>query len=236
MKVPTPRPDSTAPQELRTDVILLDIIRYTLLPNEKQYQALFYLNRIIGTITGLLDMGAVLHRERVIRCAIPNGDGCFFVLNPRVAGYGPLLALFLRNFLLFNNRFLDNLFTGVRISVHHGPIIPIEFLGAENFVGDGLNVCARLLVKGVERRAPGFYNGDGNYVIVSAQAWEAFQALFPPDKPEVQAYLRKIQFSHSREFAVKDKHKQVPEHRGRFIECAKRIGSAPPRPKALLAS
>ncbi|HKI97669.1 MAG TPA: hypothetical protein VKB51_04245 [bacterium] len=237
MKLPTPHPDSTPPQPLHTDVILLDIIKYTLLPNQKQYQALFYLNRIIGTITSLLDMGEVLHKkESVIRRAIPNGDGCYFVLNPRVAGYGPLLALFLRNFLLFNNRFLDHLFNGVRVSVHHGPIIPVEFLGVENFVGDGLNVCARLLVPGVQTRAKHFYAGEGNYVIASAQAWEAFHELFPPEREDVQAYLRKIQFTHSREFAVKDKHKQVLEHRARFIDCAKLIGSAPPRPKALLAS
>jgi hypothetical protein len=236
MKVPSPRPDAKAPQALRTDVILLDIIEYTLQPNEKQYQALFYLNRIIGTITNLLDMRSVLGEARVIRCAIPNGDGCFFVLNERIAGYGPLLALFLRNFLLFNNRYLDHLFNGVRTSVHHGPVIPIEFLGTENFVGEGLNVCARLQVQPVRSRAHSFYDGDGNYVIVSAQAWDAFHAMFPPDKEEVQAYLRKIHFTHSREFSIKDKHKHLPAYRGRFIDCAKAIGSAPPRIKALLAS
>lgn len=236
MTDPNLRPDSTAPQELRTDVILLDIIEYTLLPNEKQYQALFYLNRIIGTITSLLDMRPILGGEHVIRGAIPNGDGCYFVLNPRIAGYGPLLALFLRNFLLFNNRFLDHLFNGVRTSVHHGGVIPIRFLGTENFVGDGLNVCARLLTRGVQTRSQGFYTGESNYVVVSAQAWAAFHKLFPPDKPDVQTYLDKIRFRHSREFAVKDKHKTVPVHHGRFIDSAKRIGSAPPQPEALLAS
>ncbi len=235
-KLPTPHPGSQPPQEIRTDVILLDIIEYTLQPNAKQYQALYYLNRIIGTIINLLDMRSVLPEEKVIRGAIPNGDGCFFVLNPRVAGYGPLLALFLRNFLLFNNRSLDNLFNGVRTSVHHGPVIPIEFLGRENFVGEGLNVCARLQVRPVQDRAAGFYSGDGNYVIVSAQAWQAFRELFPPERKDVQAYLQKIDFSHSREFVVKDKHKLLPVHRARFIDCAKLIGSAPPRPKSLLAS
>ena len=236
MKLPPPRLDATAPQEIRTDVILLDVIEYTLLPNDKQYQALYYLNRIIGTITSLLDMRTVLHGDSVIRRAIPNGDGCYFVLEPRIAGYGPLLALFLRNFLLFNNRFLNQLFKGVRTSVHHGAIIPIEFLGAENFVGEGLNVCARLQGKAVHARARAFYADNENYVICSEQAWQAFHELFPPDKPEVQAYLRKIQFSQSREFAIRDKHRHLPGYRARFIDCAKVIGSAPPRPKALLAS
>jgi hypothetical protein len=236
MKLPNRSKASEAPQEIRTDVILLDIIEYTLQPNAKQYQALYYLNRIIGTITNLLDMRSMLHEERVIRGAIPNGDGCFFVLNPRIAGYGPLLALFLRNFLLFNNRYLDNLFNGVRTSVHHGPVIPIEFLGTENFVGEGLNVCARLQVRPVQTRASDFYDGSGNYVVVSAQAWEAFQEMFPAERSDVQAYLQKIDFSHSREFSIKDKHKQLPDYRARFIDCAKLIGSAPPRPKSLLAS
>jgi hypothetical protein len=48
--------------------------------------------------------------------------------------------------------------------------------------------------------------------------------------------LQKINFSHSRAFSIRDKHKHLPGYRGRFIDCAKRIGSAPPRPKALLAS
>ena len=236
MKVPAPRIDATPPEAIRTDVILLDIIEYTLQPNEMQYRALFYLNRIIGTITNLLDMRSMLHGESVIRCAIPNGDGCYFVLNPRIAGYGPLLALFLRNFLLFNNRFLDGLFSGVRTSVHNSEVIPIRFLGAENFVGEGLNVCARLQGRPVQSRARRFYDGDSNYVIVSEQAWAVFQELFPPDKREVQSYLRKIQFSNSAVFTIKDKHKQLPGYRARFIDCAKLIGSAPPQPKALLAS
>jgi hypothetical protein len=236
MKIPSIPADATAPPAIQTDVILLDIIEYTLQPNEKQYQALFYLDRIIGTITSLLNMRTVLQGEPIIRCAIPNGDGCFFVLNPRIAGYGPLLALFLRNFLLFNNRFLNHLFNGVRTSVHHGAVIPIAFLGAENFVGDGLNVCARLQGRSVKRRAEGFYDGEANFVIASQQAWQAFEALFPPDMPDVQAYLRKIRFRSSEPFAIRDKHAHVPVHRGRFIDCAKLIGSAPPRPRVLLAS
>jgi hypothetical protein len=236
MKVPTPRLDARPPAPIRTDVILLDIIEYTLQPNEKQYEALFYLNRIIGTITSLLDMRSVLKEEHVIRCAIPNGDGCFFVLNPRIAGYGPLLALFLRNFLLFNNRFLNHLFNGVRTSVHNGEVIPIEFLGSENFVGEGLNVCARLQARAVQTRARRFHEGDSNFVIVSEQAWRAFELLFPPERRDVQDYLRKIRFNQSEPFTIKDKHKQVPSYRGRFIDCAKVIGSAPPQPKVLLAS
>jgi hypothetical protein len=236
MKLPAARLDATSPEPIRTDVILLDIIEYTLQPNEKQYQALFYLNRIIGTITNLLDMRPVLQDEKVILGAIPNGDGCYLVLNPRIAGYGPLLALFLRNFLLFNNRFLNHLFNGVRTSVHHGSVIPIQFLGTENFVGEGLNVCARLQVRPVYNRARQFYEGDGNFVIVSDPAWQAFEELFPPARAEVQGYLRKIRFQSSAVFTIRDKHKQMASYRGRFIDCAKLIGSAPPQPKTLLAS
>ena len=236
MKIPVAPLDSTAPDEVCTDVILLDLIEYTLQSNDKQYQALFYLNRIVATITSLLEMRSMLHGERVIVGVIPNGDGCYLILNPRIAGYGPLLALFLRNFLLFNNRLLNRLFNGVRISVHHGAIIPVGFLGTENFVGEGLNVCARLQHRTVQNRAPDFYDGDDNYVVVSAQAWAAFEELFPPGTPDVQAYLKKVRFSHSREFSVRDKHKQVPSYRARFIDCARLIGSAPPRPKERMAS
>lgn len=231
-----PRARLTLPREITTDVILLDIIRYTILPNAKQYEALYYLNKIIGTVTGLLDMRPMLHGQRVLMGAVPNGDGCYFILNPRIAGYGPLLALFIRNFLLFNNRFLNHLFTGVRTSVHHGPILPIDFLGTKNYAGEGLNVCARLQGPAVERRTGRFYDGDGNYVMVSDPAWEAFHVLLPPDALDVKAYLRKIQFRASRPFTVKDKHKHQPGHRGRLIDCAKVIGSAPPRPKSRLAS
>ena len=231
-----PRADLKLPEEIRTDVILLDIIQYTTLPNAKQYEALYYLDRIIGTVTSLLDMRAMLQGESVLIGAVPAGDGCYFLLNPRIAGYGPLLALFLRNFLLFNNRFLNQLFKGVRSSVHHGTIIPVDFLGTKNFAGEGLNVCARLQGPLVERRTEKFYEEGANYVIVSAQAWEAFQELLPPHKAEVKTYLRKIQFRASRQFTVKDKHKHLPGHRGRFIDCAKVIGSAPPRPKPPAAS
>lgn len=236
MKIPTPRLDATAPEEVYTDAILLDIIEYTLLPNAKQYEVLYYLNKIIGTVTSLLEVRPALHGERVIQGAIPNGDGCYFVLNPRIAGYGPLLALFLRNFLLANNRLLDHLFKGVRTSVHHGPVIPVAFLGTENFVGDGLNVCARLQGRAVTRRAREFYGDDRNFVAVSAPAWAAFEALFPPGEQRVRTYLKKIRFSHSHPFTIRDKHRQVPSYRVRFIDSARLIGSAPPRPRELRAS
>ena len=230
---PIPRADFTLPPEVSTDVILLDIIQYTTLPNARQYEALYYLNRIIGTVTGLLDMRPMLQGERVLMGAVPAGDGCFLILNPRVAGYGPLLALFMRNFLLFNNRHLNQLFKGVRSSVHHGPILPIDFLGTKNYAGEGLNVCARLQGPGIERRTPRFYEGDDNYVIVSAQAWERFRALLPPSRVAAKAYLRKIQFRASRPFAVKDKHQHLPNHHGRFIDCGRVLGVAPPRPTSL---
>jgi hypothetical protein len=221
---------------MQADVVLLDIIRYTLLPNEKQYQVLYYLNRIIGTISALLEVRPVLRGESVIRGAIPNGDGCFLILHPRIAGYGPLMALFLRNFLLLNNRMLDQLFNGVRVSVNHGPIIPVQFLETQNFVGDGLNVCARLHGRAVQNRASAFYSGADDFVVVTRAAWERFEALFPPENPDVEAYLKKIRFTHSAEFPIRDKHSGRPAHRVRFIDCARVIGSAPPQPKARIAS
>ncbi len=232
MKLPRPPQfDDIADKEFRTDIILLDIIEYTLLPNERQYQCLYYLDKILRTVTGLLEVRSMVRGESVIRGSVPNGDGSYFILNPRIAGYGPLLALFLRNFLLFNNRFLDNLFDGVRTSVHHGAVIPISFMGTSNFVGEGLNVCARLIGRPVPAKARRFYDDDGNFVAVSEPAWEAFTTLFPPDKPEVQAYLEKIQFLHSRPVYIRDKHAHVPGYRLRFIDSAKLIGSAPPRAK-----
>ncbi len=172
----------------------------------------------------------------MIAGAIPNGDGCYLILNKRIAGYGPIFALFLRNFLLANNRVLDNLFSGVRTSVHCGEIIPVTFLETANFVGDGLNVCARLLTRTVQTRARHFYDGDENIVAVSEAAWEAFRALFPPERADVQQYLSKINFSHSRPYSIRDKHDKQPAHRVRFIDCARLIGSAPPRPKVRRAS
>lgn len=228
--------EGIAGREYQTDIILLDIIKFSLLSNERQYQCLYYLNKIIRTITNLLEVGSVLRGEKVIEGAIPTGDGSYFILNSRIAGYGPLLALFLRNFLLLNNRLLNNLFSGVRTSVHHGSIIPIRFLGTKNFVGDGLNVCARLLAGSVQSKAKHFYRDDSNYVVVSGGAWETFNALFPPGIADVTAYLDKISFSHSREFSIKDKHKGRPGYKIRFIDSAKLIGSAPPRPKERLVS
>lgn len=228
-------PDTIRSQAYETDIILLDLIAYSLLPDDQQYRAIYYLNKTIRAVSRALELGSYVRGERIVQGFLPAGDGSYLILNPRISGYGPLFALLVRNLLLHNSRLLDNLYAGVRISVHHGTVIPIDFLASANYVGDGLNVCARLLTRTVYRKARGFYPDD-NLVVVSAPAWEAFHALFPPRQRAVRDYLRRIQFVHSRPYTVHDKHRDRPPYRVRFIDGAREVGTAPPRPRGLAAS
>ena len=96
MKVPAPRIDATPPEPIRTDVILLDIIEYTLQPNEMQYRALFYLNRIIGTITCqiiqfrlIVSISEISHSPYILRveskCLLSAGNPlCKIFFSPTV--------------------------------------------------------------------------------------------------------------------------------------------------------
>ncbi len=85
----------------------------------------------------------------------------------------------------FSRRNATTVPLSLRIAVNQGEVAPFrDLLGHANYVGDGLNDCARLLsAKPVQSPNKGIPR-DANYIVVSDQA-VVESALPPPQKPGV---------------------------------------------------
>jgi hypothetical protein len=76
---------------------------------------------------------------------VSTGDGFYCILNPRLKGFGAILGLSFSHFSEYiSNKY--SYFEGIRIAVHTGEVNEFtDILGSKNFIGDGLNDCARYL-------------------------------------------------------------------------------------------
>ena len=80
-----------------TDILLLDVVGFWKLPDSSQFeQHSDYPTLTVGG-TSCVDWCAIATRSELGDCVLPTGDGFYFILHPALAGYGPLLALTLRN-------------------------------------------------------------------------------------------------------------------------------------------
>jgi len=73
---------------------------------------------------------------------IPTGDGFYTILSQSQKGFGAIYALFLKN--IAKKLFVYDYFNGVKVAAHTGYLIPFMGVdGAQNFIGNGMNQCAR---------------------------------------------------------------------------------------------
>lgn len=198
------------PTSWHTDMVLVDIVGFSLLSDLDQYQSVLAISEGVRESLALVDRvpgTAAIYEE-----LIPTGDGFFILLRREQVGLGPLVALSLRNYLLYRQRQMATPFAGVRVSAHHGTVMPFtDAAGKANFVGSGLNDCARLqslpvLVARHGRR----FAGDDNGVFISTVCWRRSQNSFDYRK------LVKQGFRVSPEFDFQDKHGKP--HQGVFVE------------------
>ncbi len=182
--------------EFVTDIILIDIINFSKLYPQEQLEIITFLTRSYKRVIEKILLESKISLETFIRGFIPTGDGFFCILNPKYKGYGTLLGLSFNHFSeQISKKY--SYFQGVRIAVHTGQLTPFkDILEHENFIGDGLNDCARYLE---------FKDFAIATVMVSQTAYESFKK-FLLIKKEYQKLLEEREFKHSNAYAFKDKH------------------------------
>lgn len=215
-----------------TDIILFDINGYSCLSDEDQYLTIYLINRKLKEFLDILHGQSFLKTEEAILGFAPTGDGAYIILNHNIAGYGLFLGISLRTSLLQLQNQTNNLFSGLKTAIHFGTACPIQDItGNQNFVGNGLNNCFRLLdlAKSEESKAKEFV-GDDNLIIASKEAKEQFYNLYPKDK--IQGFLDRIEFRFSDDISKQDKHYEENKktHIGSFLECSRLVQIVPPKP------
>jgi hypothetical protein len=186
-------------QEFKTDIILIDIINFSTLDASQQLEIISFLTRSYTKVIQKILLHSKISLETLIRGFIPTGDGFFCILNPKYKGYGTLLGL---SFNHFSEQISKKYpyFQGVRIAVHTGSLTPFkDILEHENFIGDGLNDCARYLE---------FKDFAIATVMVSQTAYESFKK-FLLIKKEYQKLLQEHEFKRSNAYTFEDKHGNI---------------------------
>lgn len=211
-----------------TDIILFDIVGYSLLSDEDQYITIYLINQKLKEFLQLLCGQSFLKTEEVVLGFAPTGDGAYVILNHAVAGYGLFMAIALRTTLFQLQKQTNNLFSGLRVAVHFGVAAPIEDLtGKTNYVGSGLNDCARLLSTDKAIIAAQRHVKDANYIIISTPAFSLFKEKY--SGKAMEDFMNVIKFEIGDEVVFKDKHKK--EHRAFFIESSRHVATSPPKPQ-----
>jgi hypothetical protein len=210
--------------EITTDIVLIDIVGYSLLSDEEQLLAVDVVNTYLSQQILFLSELMNLRKEEVIIGFIPTGDGMYILLNPQVCGYGIMLGPSIRNYLLWISSVeLNSLYKGVRAGIHMGKVLTFNDVnGCRNYVGGGLNDCARLL--SITDEAATAFGGDTNYVVASESACFWFSKLYKGD--EAERFLSTMKFKMSDQIQITDKHKKI--HSAYLIDLSRCVQIQPP--------
>jgi hypothetical protein len=208
---------------IETDIVLVDIIDFSLLSMPNQLELISYLSQTYKKMIHKMLKDSGIPLEKMLQGIIPTGDGFYCILHPSLRGFGPILALSFIHFSDFIARDYPY-FQGLRVAVHTGKVYRFEdILGHDNFVGDGLNECSR-------------YGEIKNLIVstvfVSETAYNSLQN-FLEEHSDFAELLKKCEFKHSSRHTFFDKHKI--ERSGYLIWMRKGGIIPPPKPDWLLA-
>ena len=181
---------------INTDIVLIDIINFSILTTQQQLEIINFLTRSYKKIIQRMLENAKLSVAELILGYIPTGDGFYCILTPKFRGYGTILGL---SFNHFSEQLCKKFsyFQGLRIAVHTGDINQFtDILGHKNFIGTGLNDCARYL---------GIKDFTVSTVMISDKAYYNFQRFISVHK-EYHELLKEREFKKSPLFTFKDKH------------------------------
>jgi hypothetical protein len=209
-----------------TAVILFDIIDYSKLSDEAQYHTVRLLSGSLRAHLDLLACQSHLTAQELLLGIIPTGDGLYLLIRDNYADFGVLLALSLRSKVLAIREHSRRLFAGVRTCVHVGSVIPVsDIVGGRNFVGSGLNDCARFgSCKPGAAQLAEVGCADGNWVIASAAALARFESAFA--FPAAMDYRERIAYTTGTPFGFEDKH--GVRHVGSLVEATRYLEGPPP--------
>jgi len=183
-------------RDYNTDIVLVDIISFSQLTPKQQLELIEYLTQSYTRMLEKLLSNSDMNLSQMILGFISTGDGFYCILNSRMKGFGTILGLSFNHFSeLIAQKF--NYFKGIRVAVHTGRVYEFtDILGHQNYIGDGLNHCARFL----EQK-----DYTISTVFVSKAAYKSFNN-FLKLYPDFEALLLEQQFKHSRLQTFKDKH------------------------------
>jgi hypothetical protein len=182
--------------QILTDIILVDIINFSKLESSQQLEIISFLTKSYKKMINKILLKSGLPLARLIQGFISTGDGFYTILNPRLKGFGAILGLSF-------NHFSDHIskkypyFEGIRISVHTGVMAEFtDILGNTNYIGQGLNDCARYLE---------MKDYTISTVIISDMAME-YLKKFLIVHPDFSVLLAEREFKRSSAYTFYDKH------------------------------
>lgn len=184
---------------IETDIVLVDIIDFSRLGMDEQLEIISYLSLTYKKMIQKMSRKSGFKMEQMVLGIIPTGDGFYCILHPSLKGFGAILGL---SFIHFSDYISKDFpyFKGIRVAVHTGKIHRFQdILGNNNFVGDGLNECARY----VEVK-----NLIISTVTVSDKAFESLQTFLHTNH-DFHELLKTCQFRHSSLHTFSDKHNIV---------------------------
>ena len=183
-------------RDILTDIVLIDIINFSKLSSHQQLEIITFLTKSFTKMIKQMLSNSNMPLSRLILGFISTGDGFFCLLDPKFIGFGAILGLSF-------NHFSDHIakkypyFEGIRVAVHSGEVNEFEdILGNRNFIGTGLNDCARYLE---------IKNYTISTVIVSEIAFENFK-MFLEWHNDFNLLLSQREFKRSSMSTFKDKH------------------------------
>ncbi|WP_294892753.1 MULTISPECIES: hypothetical protein [unclassified Sulfuricurvum] len=182
---------------IETDIVLIDIIDFSRLSMTQQLEIISYLSLTYKKMIQKMLKSSNIPMKRMLQGIIPTGDGFYCILHPDLRGFGPILGL---SFLHFSDYIAKEYpyFKGIRVAVHTGEIYRFEdILGHDNYVGDGLNECARYIE---------IKNLIISTVIISDNAYRSLDE-FLKRYPDFHTLLNQCEFRHSSLHTFFDKHK-----------------------------
>ncbi len=183
-------------RDILTDIVLVDIINFSKLQSAQQLEIITFLTKSFTKMINKMLSNSNMTLPRLILGFISTGDGFFCVLNPRLKGYGTILGLSF-------NHFSDHIskkypyFEGIKVAVHCGEVNEFtDILGNKNYIGDGLNDCARYLE---------IKNYTISTVIVSDAAIKSLKKFLEFNE-DFSVLLSQREFKRSSMYTFHDKH------------------------------
>lgn len=209
---------------ITTDIVLIDIIDFSRMPMDDQLEIISYLSLTYKKMIQKMLKASEIPMDKMIQGLIPTGDGFYCILHPSLLGFGPILGL---SFIHFSDYIAKEYpyFKGIRVAVHTGKIHRFEdILGQDNYVGDGLNECARYV---------DIKNLVSNTVIISDKA-SASLDNFLDKHQDYHQLLEKCELRKSSLHTFQDKHNIT--HSGYLIWMRQGGIIPPPKPSWKTAS
>jgi hypothetical protein len=183
-------------KELFTDIVLIDIINFSQLTSKNQLEIVNFITQSYKKVIEKMLKSSGTPLEKLVVGFVPTGDGFYCILHPRIRGFGAILGMSF-NHLSDQISKKYTYFSGVRIAVHTGEVNEfIDILGHKNYIGHGLNDCARYLE---------IKEYSISTVMVSDIAYENLKNFFLV-YPDFEELLHQRELKHSKIYTFYDKH------------------------------